>query len=689
MKKKRGFSCIFVVCIFSVIFSSFASLGSANPRLLTKTTETIYEWGLPFYYAQTSWPTIHRDSRNSNYLPFTTTDQLKQVWQAAQGDQAAVMNSVVIGPEGNIYYTTGQEENYGNLHAYNHEGQELWRSRLLDSGALCSSPVIDWRGDIYLGDADEFFSFRPNGSLKWKLSNLEGPFPSAAITLDGSIMVINKDGQVFVFHPDDGQLMALPIELFGQSPGLSYALPSPPGLWEDMVKETNQLTINDLYNIYKGTKFKITKTPAINPINGKIFVVGTTKAENFGGSQGKLYGLDFMPSTENTKARLSLAFEKDLEANPASCPAISPDGLHVYLLDSSGLLSAFDLYGNEVWQISLEHNPTSVTIGHDGVIYTTGQSLLYAIKDLGSSGALLWEMDFNDLISQTIPESFPPLPSWLGGILPEWENQIPSWLQNIPVWLDELREWAKGIPDQEIKPAFQNNSLVSASRNHLYLTLALGSELEIPGSKEKFFFPLKNFLLTLSPAESILKPIPILNSMKELADTSDSILTLDSNGSVYCTHASVGSSIAYGISKKMGWPYFPKPIGGVTVFEPKNSTQLLSAQVKCLQESMKSTIRLLRTGEVEKAYQNVTECLNQLNYLETQLHEEKEEQLITEQLAGRAAKYLGKVTSDLQSAQDILEPMLNDSSGQKRGLLQAQNALRSAMNACIFMLLLF
>lgn len=79
-------------------------------------------------YAQSSWPAIHRDSRNSDYLPLMTNAQLNLKWHALKDEYSAVLTAVVIGPEGNIYFTTGKEEEYGNLHAFDSEGNEVWRS---------------------------------------------------------------------------------------------------------------------------------------------------------------------------------------------------------------------------------------------------------------------------------------------------------------------------------------------------------------------------------------------------------------------------------------------------------------------------------------------------------------------------------------------------------------------------------
>ncbi|MCL6584862.1 MAG: hypothetical protein K6U11_14675, partial [bacterium] len=42
---------------------------SLESTSLESTDQESIRWELPFQYAQTSWPSIHRDGRNSNYLP--------------------------------------------------------------------------------------------------------------------------------------------------------------------------------------------------------------------------------------------------------------------------------------------------------------------------------------------------------------------------------------------------------------------------------------------------------------------------------------------------------------------------------------------------------------------------------------------------------------------------------------------
>ena len=71
------------------------------------------------HYAQTAWPTIHRDSCNSASVPFDGSDSLMINWTAL--DKLRVLCSVTMGPEGNRYVTTGKGSRRFHLHAFNME----------------------------------------------------------------------------------------------------------------------------------------------------------------------------------------------------------------------------------------------------------------------------------------------------------------------------------------------------------------------------------------------------------------------------------------------------------------------------------------------------------------------------------------------------------------------------------------
>ncbi|MCL6584798.1 MAG: hypothetical protein K6U11_14355, partial [bacterium] len=80
MKKKRAVLILIILvnigCILGWPFECGFAGEADQPLFLTGDglcgqdfNQSPSSWELPFQYAQTSWPSIHRDGRNSNYLP--------------------------------------------------------------------------------------------------------------------------------------------------------------------------------------------------------------------------------------------------------------------------------------------------------------------------------------------------------------------------------------------------------------------------------------------------------------------------------------------------------------------------------------------------------------------------------------------------------------------------------------------
>ena len=396
---------------------------------------------------------------------------------------------------------------------------------------------------------DEFFSFHPDGSLKWKCTDIEGPFASSVFSLDGHIVAINKNGLVYVLNPQDGRTVAPPLELPGQSPEITYNISSFPGLWEGMIISSDEIA-GEAFNALMGYQFKITNTPAVNPVNGRIYIVGTVQSDASSDTpstlQGRFYGLDFIPDRNNYQGKLRLAFQTKMGPGSGASPAVSPDGSHIYTLDGLGTLYAFNKEGEKIWTLRINGAPASPAIGPDGMIYSVGGSRLHAVKDLGDSGTILWHKDFSDTLIKRL------------------YNFLPSSIENCPC--------------QKITLAVRCNSVVSVSKNHLYLTLAVGCEIMSEEVNRPLFLPARCFLVVLSPPNT-KRSQAIINSIIELPDTTEGIITLDNDGRVFCTHASIASSIAYSMCRKMGFP-FRKPIGGVSVLGPENPQDLIYYRLK-------------------------------------------------------------------------------------------------------------
>ncbi|MGH9160327.1 MAG: hypothetical protein ACRD2X_10125, partial [Vicinamibacteraceae bacterium] len=195
-------------------------VGSVLLPASQSSSRTLTDLELPAPYAQTAWPSLHRDSRNSDFAPFFMPARHRFSWSRLEG--AAVLPAPVIGPAGHLYVTTGRGPGTSHLHAFDRSGNLLWESPPqrsmadLDSAACFSAPLIDTAGDLYLGDRDQLWAFHSDGQVKWSVPiSGGGPFASLAFTKEGFVLGVSAGGAVLVFRREDGGLAAPPLDLPG------------------------------------------------------------------------------------------------------------------------------------------------------------------------------------------------------------------------------------------------------------------------------------------------------------------------------------------------------------------------------------------------------------------------------------------------------------------------------------------
>jgi outer membrane protein assembly factor BamB len=424
------------------------------------------------FYAQTAWPTIHRDSHNSDFTPFVAPGWTRRKWTALDG--AAVLAAVTIGPEGNLYITTGQGMGHSNLHAYDREGTYLWSSPPynsagdLDSAAVLSSPLVDLNGDLYIADADQLWASHPAGDVKWVIP-IPAPLHSAAFTVDGFFCGVTNSGQVLILLRTDGSLAAPMLELPGRSAPPGQA--TPPGLWTNLM---DPAIIDSTFAIFFGFEAEVANTPAVNPSNNRIYITAAGPTP----TQGVLYGIDFTPGTPGD---VHIAFTAPMGAGSATSPTISLNGSRVYAADGAGVLYAFDANsGEEVWTAPLGRSAGSATVGPDGTLYVASAGDAVA---LSSDGRLLWRENYDDVASRFLP----PLPT----------------------------------PTGPLVPTALVDSVLSVSANYLYLALILGYEIVVPSPQSTFLVPKMTVLLVIDPPDG-----EVIAPMVFLRDTSNGIFTI-------------------------------------------------------------------------------------------------------------------------------------------------------------------
>ena len=124
-------------------------------------------------YSPGGWSTLHQGPDNRKLVPRAPIEGPYRRWTALAG--ASVLTAPTLSPDGRtLYVTTGKAVGHSNLHAFDLEGQILWQSepwqsaeRGVDPCAILSSPIVDREGDVYIGDCNQLFAYRPGGELKW------------------------------------------------------------------------------------------------------------------------------------------------------------------------------------------------------------------------------------------------------------------------------------------------------------------------------------------------------------------------------------------------------------------------------------------------------------------------------------------------------------------------------------------
>lgn len=350
------------------------------------------------HYAATAWATLHRDSRNSDYVPIDVSTRVATGWTALDG--AALLVGPVIGPEGHIYVPSGRGPGTSHLHTFAADGELLWESPPmetiadLDHGAVISAPIIDDTGNVYAGDLNQLWSFTADGTLRWVAElpavGVEGFFVTPVFSHEGFVGGVTSDGKVVFFRRDNGTLAFPVLDLPGVAGPPSQD--PPPGLWEGGMIAPD--FVRPLWDLFSGRAIEVANTPAVHPDTGRIFITagGATADE------GVLYGID------TTAEGAVIAFATPMGAGSGTSPAISPDGRLVYAIDDAGVMVAIDTAdGHIAWQVGDTMGQASPTIGADGTIYSFNGMKGTVVAIDGANGAVKWRRGYDEVAREHLP----------------------------------------------------------------------------------------------------------------------------------------------------------------------------------------------------------------------------------------------------------------------------------------------
>lgn len=372
-------------------------------------------------YSPGGWATLHQGPSNRKLVTGLVLSQDYRVWTALDG--SAVLTAPTMSPDGRtLYVTTGRSAGHANLHAFDLEGERLWQSEPwqgsdlgVDPCAVLSSAIVDHAGDIYVGDCNQLFAFRPDGRSKWTVS-LPAPrsddwkasaqipinaLTTAIFTSEGHVLGVTNFGDVIVVDRETGRSLARPMRLPGHLPRLSTGIAMPESVFSDGLVDPEIRSW--AWQLLMGGAMRSANTPAINLESGRIFVAATSIEPG----KGALYALDLVE--RDGSIEIEVAWATDMGPGSGSSPALSLSGDVVYVSDEAGLFYAIGAANGAIrWQVKTKSTSAAAAVGSNGDIYSL-QAYGPALVALTREGRVRWQSDLQALVDAELP------PSWLLG----------------------------------------------------------------------------------------------------------------------------------------------------------------------------------------------------------------------------------------------------------------------------------
>jgi len=369
-------------------------------------------------YSPGGWATLHQGPANQKLVEDVSLAEHYRTWTALAG--AAVLTAPTLSPDGRVLYaTTGRARGAHNLHAFSIEGELLWQAeawssptRGVDPCAILSSPIVDRDGDLYIGDCNQLFAYRPDGGIKWVAPlppAQEGDWQAAqtlpinalttaVFTSQGHVFGVTNFGDVVLFERETGRTLLEPTRLPGLLPPASNAIPMPDTVFGSGLVDPEIRVW--AWQLLFGGAMRSANTPAVNLETGRIFVAATSVNEG----QGALYGLDLVPSADGY--RVEIAFATDMGIGSGSSPSLSPAGDRVYVSDEEGLFYAVDASSGEIfWRVQTKAASAAAAVGANGDIYSL-QAYGPALIAITPDGHVKWQSDLQALADARLPSSW-------------------------------------------------------------------------------------------------------------------------------------------------------------------------------------------------------------------------------------------------------------------------------------------
>gem|GEM_PF-6344707 len=348
-------------------------------------------------YFDSIWPAGHRDSSNTDFVPIALATSFELYKHLLKGH--AIFWPPTVGLDGTSYVVTGAPPGNSHLFAISPDGEVLWSAKPqesladLDSFAIMNAPTIDAEGDVYVGDRNQLWAFKPNGDVKWvvdlKQYGVDWGFMTVVLSRQRFVGGVTTNGKVLFFWSHNGKLAMPPLDLPG-GPGPAPEDEPPESLWKGVMDPD---LVPFLFNLIQGWKLEVANTPALHPETGRLYITAAGASPG----TGMLYGIDISDDA------LTIAFQAPMGGGSGTSPAISHDGSAVYAVDELGRMIAVDANtGQRLWQSDEGGGGSaSPSIGPDETIYTPFQDGITAYTE---DGRVRWKKSYSGLCKERLPD---------------------------------------------------------------------------------------------------------------------------------------------------------------------------------------------------------------------------------------------------------------------------------------------
>jgi outer membrane protein assembly factor BamB len=515
-----------VLTVLSALMTGFLGCDDDTPEIVKPaarcsdevTTMGVSDMLLPKYYAQTGWMTAHRDSRNSDYMPFVMPTYFRLKWSALNrtpGD--AVEDPIDAGAatyfgssraptssDGKAYLwqTSGHGLDIGNFSKIDPDtGAVVWSQAWAgdctelesclyqdpdtpDIAACSQSSLIDKDGNVYVADLDQVFKYNPGegagpASIEWRhyFNDLLPPpvapmfsrsFLSMFLTNEGYVGGVTSDCYLLLFDRHSGDVVVAHHIECGSGSGFTKE--------KSLVFDLFWYPDGEVYFPFRSSIIKglfgvgppNVNTPSVDPVSGDIYFVARAPGDEY----DQVVAIELGDSGE-----ASVRWSTLIGLHSGASVAISADGAMVYTVDGDGTAYGLDAHtGETVFAVAGSgESAASPTVGMDGNVYLAGGSAMFKLD--GKTGKTLQKTSYDDFAQAVLPT------------LPDMHRPLNKILIG------------SGVPVAQVM------CVVASSANKIWTNVVVGYPLEIMdviveligGTPQPAIVPWANYFVALDP----------------------------------------------------------------------------------------------------------------------------------------------------------------------------------------------